>query len=66
VELVALGFSYRIYKKERMNPAQIEMKIRFRKQELIDGLLADIDRWLDLATDESENVIKSYNLGILI
>jgi len=63
-EILALGMTYYIYKKdkekEQFQAKQYEIRLENKKAELIDGVIADLKKWLKEAETASDSFIEQY------
>ena len=68
-ELLVLGAAYYIKKKQQMieteyknELCEYEIALEKSKAEFVNGILADLKKWIELAVDYSNNLLKSFNL----
>jgi len=66
VELLTLGAAYKKYNSSYITPSQIQMKIYTVKKELINGVINDIESWLDSAEKQITIVKESFDLKMHI
>jgi hypothetical protein len=66
VELLTLGAAYKKYNSSYITPRQIQMKIYTVKKELINGVINDIESWLDSAEKQITIVKESFDLKMHI
>ena len=66
VELLTLGVAYKKYNSSYITPRQIQMKINAVKKDLIQGVINDIESWLDSAEIQVKIVKESFDLKMNI
>ena len=66
VELLTLGVAYKKYNSSYITPRQIQMKINAVKKDLINGVINDIESWLDSAEIQVKIVKESFDLKMNI
>ncbi len=68
-EILSLALAYRLYLKNDKSKKQYTLEkeryaheLKIKKDKLIQGLIVDLEKWLDQGKAESDRILASYNL----
>ena len=68
-EILALALAYRQYLRNDKSQKQYALEkeryaheLKIKKDKLIQGLIVDLEKWLDQGKVESDRILASYNL----
>lgn len=66
VELLTLGVAYKKFNSSYITPGQLQMKINAVKKDLVNGVINDIESWLDSAENQIQILKESFDLKMNI